>query len=111
MKRKKVKHQAHGKTEKFVPSTLAEVWGDTASIKYSTTDPEKYEKEIKDYNKSDLQTHASKVGVIPIDSREMLTRKLMNEFKRHVASYNRPPQPKQLTKVNKEALKILSEGR
>jgi len=63
-------------------------------------------------SKSDLQAHASTVGIIPIDNREMLSQRLMREFKKYVASYNAPIEKKRGgIKLSKEAKSILAEGR
>ena len=75
-------------------------------------DEEVYTKRVDDMNLSDLQAHASTVGIIPIDNRAMLRDRLLREFRKHVASYQKPIQevdgPKTLSA---KAMKILSEGR
>lgn len=104
--------QAHGKQEKFVPTTLDQVWGDTGISKYKTLDEAAYAAELAEMNKSDLISHACKVGVVPADDRERLIKKLLTQFKQHVSQYRvaslKPEAPKE---VSKEVLKILAEGR
>ena len=104
--------QTHGKEEKGTrPTTLDQVWGDTGISKYGTMDESSYAEEISSMSKSDLQAHASTVGIIPIDNREMLSQRLMREFKKHVASYNVPVEKKRGITLSKEAKAILAEGR
>ena len=75
-------------------------------------DEEGYRDSLKEMNKSDLQTHATKVGVVPIDNREMLTNRLIREFKRFTSNYSVPAKAAiKEKKISKEAKKILSEGR
>jgi hypothetical protein len=108
--------QAHGKEEKTQPMTLDQIWGDTGMWKYNTMDIEEYQVELRDLNKTDLQAHATKIGLIPVDSKEMLTKRLIREFKRHVSSYNvsnKTPNATRndLTGVSDKVRNILSEGR
>ena len=104
--------QAHGKEEKFQPTTLDQIWGDDGTGTYGTLNENMYANEIDEMNMSDLQTHASTVGIIPIDNRQMLRERLLREFRKHVASYKKPiHEPTPITKVDPEVIKILSEGR
>ena len=71
-----------------------------------------YERQIDEMNMSDMQTHASRVGIIPIDNRSTLRDRLLREFRKHVANYRKPihhPTPPE--EVDAQTLKILSEGR
>lgn len=112
--KKKVKEmtQTHAKEEKFQPSTLDQVWGDTGNTKYGTMDEEKYLNKLQEMNKSDLQAHANRVGMIPIADRGVLTKKLVSEFKKYVSGFRKPdttinPPPA----ISKEAARVLSEGK
>lgn len=104
--------QTHGKTEEFRPTTLDQIWGDTGTWKYKTMDESEYRGMLENMPRSDLSSHASKIGLIPIDDRNMLIGRLVSEFKKHVVAYRSPmvdggnQQP-----VSKEAEKILKEGR
>ena len=112
-KRKKIENmnQLHGKVENFEPSTLDQIWGDTGLSKYNTLNEESYKTYLSELNKTDLQAHASQVGIIPIDNLEMLTKRLVKEFLKHVSIYKAPAkQPKPIT-LSKEAKRILEEGR
>lgn len=103
-------YQAHGKVETTKPSTLDQVWGDDGSGKYTTAEVGEYREQLSEMSRADIQTHATKLGVVPVENRDMLVKRLVKEFERHVASYNRPASPAP-TKVSNEALRILSEGR
>ena len=104
--------QTHGKEEKRTrPTTLDQIWGDTGLSKYGTMDEKAYAEEISSMSKSDLQAHASTVGIIPVDNREMLSQRLLREFRKHVASYNTPMEKKRSVTLSGAAKAILSEGR
>ena len=113
-KKKSIKNlsQTHGKEEKFEPTTLSQIWGDDGLDSYGTMEEEKYESRIDDMNMSDLQAHASTVGIIPIDNRATLRERLVREFRKHVAAYRKPAHLSVAPPtVSKEVMKILSEGR
>ena len=104
--------QTHGKDEKYEATTLDQIWGDTGSTKYGTTDVNEYVRKLDSMNTSDLQTHAHKIGLIPVDDRVTITRKLVYEFKRYVSGYTKPDQiSKPNAPVSKSVIKILDEGR
>jgi len=106
-------NQVHGKDEtQYRPTSLDQVWGDEGFGKYKTMDLEKYESHLQALNRTDLQKHAAEIGVVPIDNRDMLKKRLVGEFKKHVASY-RMPNVKDTTdkKPSDEVIKILREGR
>lgn len=102
-------HQTHGKVEN--PVTLNQVWGDSGVDKYGTLDIEQYDKYLNDLNKSDLQSHAVKIGLVPIDDRSTLISRLKREFNKHVSNYKVKKIENNKTKVSKKAKDILSEGR
>lgn len=113
-KTKKVKElsQAHGKVEQFEPSTLDQVWGSDGTETYATMNEVKYTEQLNGMAKVDMQAHATKVGLIPIDNMEVLKTRLMKQFRSHVNLYRRPktttaPGPK----LTKEIRSILSEGK
>ena len=113
-KRKNIKNlsQAHGKEEKFEPTTLDQIWGDDGFDMYGTMKEEEYENQIDDMNMSDLQTHASRVGIIPVDNRITLRERRVREFRKPVTAYRKPTLPPNTPKpLDSEAMKILSEGR
>ena len=116
-KRKKKKlgdiKQVHGKVEtKFVPTTLDQIWGDDGTSLYGTVDLETYQSRIFDMNMSDLHAHASKVGIIPVDNRNMLTDRLLREFTQHVSAYRKPiTAENENINIPDKVKKILAEGR
>ena len=106
--------QTHGKAEDFEPSTLDQVWGDTGETKYGHLDEGRYGEELAAMTKSDIFSHASKVGIIPIDNREQLEKRLLKEFNRYVLAYKRPhhqDDPIRMDNISPEARKILEEGK
>lgn len=105
-------HQAHGKAENFQPTTLDQIWGDTGTSKYGTMDKVVYEQQLQEMNKADLQAHATKVGLVPVDDRNRLIKRLLHEFTLHVDAYRHPSAPaKAPVVVSSEVAKILAEGR
>ena len=103
-------YQAHGKVEKTRPSTLDQVWGDDGTGKYTAGTVEEYRDQLSEMSRADIQTHATKLSVVPVENRDMLVKRLVKEYEKHVASYNRPDSPAP-TKVSSKAMRILSEGR
>jgi len=106
-------HQTHGKIEDTNNSvrTLDQIFGDDGTSRYGTLILEEYIDYLNDLNKSDLQSHASKIGLVPIDNRETLISRLKKEFVKHVAVYNVKPVQDKKIKNAKTAKDILSEGR
>ena len=107
-------NQTHGKdemSEKMSPSSLNQLWGDTGLSKYKPLDEGEYTSYLKSLNKTDLHRHAAEMGIIPIENKENLYKRLLGEFTKHTASY-RMPQVKTPSKpLSRKAKDILSEGR
>ena len=104
--------QTHAKVEKFEPTTLDQIWGDDGSSMYGTLKEDNYQERLDEMNMSDLQSHASRVGIIPIDNRGMLKERLIREFRKHVSAYQKPIVTQDDSEtVDKDVMKILSEGR
>jgi hypothetical protein len=101
--------QTHGQVES--PRTLDQVWGDSGQSKYGTLVLAEYQKYLKELTKSDLQAHAIKVGLIPVDNRETLVKRLEREFNKHISLYQSAPKTKNNIKLSKSARDILAEGR
>jgi len=102
-------NQTHGQIDG--PRTLDQVWGDSGQSKYGTLILAEYQKYLKECTKSDLQAHAIKIGLIPVDNRETLVKRLEKEFNKHVSLYQAIPKTKNGIKLSKEAKDILAEGR
>jgi len=111
MPRKKKIEQITGKEETLVPTTLEQILGRTGSSKYGTLDDQEYKSGLEVMNKADLQTHASEVGLVPIEDRNRLIKSLVNEFLAHAAKFQRTPQKKVNKKPTAIMEKILSRGR
>mgnify|MGYP000886499550 CR=1 FL=1 len=104
--------QAHGKVEEYEPSTLEQIWGSDGMDTYNTLDKEEYENQLNGMAKVDMQAHATKVGLIPIDNMDILKQRLIKQFKSHVATYRRPKQTKSSDpRLSKEVKNILGEGK
>jgi hypothetical protein len=103
-------NQTHGKVENR-KVTLNQIWGDDGRSKYGTLDPVEYDSYLKGLVKSDLQAHAIKIGLIPIDNRETLVKRLKQEFVKHVSQFNVRPNINNAKSISKQAKDILSEGR
>ena len=108
--------QTHAMVEKetFVPTTLDQIWGDTGEHgKYKTLDPEKYSNWLDEQDKASLQTHATSVGLLPVEHVGELKKRLVREFHVHRAKYTKPDG--NLNKLpgtlDKEVKDILSEGK
>ena len=102
-------HQTHGKVEN--PVTLDQIWGDSGINKYGTTSIEEYNEYLSGLNRSDLQTHAVKVGLVPIDDRKTLLSRLKREFNKYVSTFKVKSLDKKETKLSKKSQDALSEGR
>ena len=103
--------QTHGKLENTQYKTLDQIWGDDGSTKYKTSNLEDYLLYLKDLNKSDLQDHAKKIGLIPIDNRETLTKRLESEFRKYMSMFKLPKNSENLVNLDKKSKDILSEGK
>ena len=107
-------NQTHGKdemAEKMAPSSLNQVWGDTGISKYKTLDQDEYQTYLRSLNKTDLHRHAAEMGIIPIENKENLYKRLLGEFTKHTASYRMPQVKSPMKPLSKKAKDILSEGR
>tara|TARA_R100000742_G_C4274266_1_gene94176 strand:+ start:127 stop:519 length:393 start_codon:yes stop_codon:yes gene_type:complete len=107
--------QTHAMEEKdsFEKTSLDQIWGDTGFSKYGTLDEEKYSADIKTLNKTDLHAHAVKMGILPVDNRQLLTSRLIREFKKYVLGYRKPSskQKSKTTEPSDKVKSILAEGR
>jgi len=110
---KKLKQVNGRQEETFEPTTLDQIWGDRGNGVYETSNENDYFKTLKAFNKTDLQSHASELGIMPIDNRERLENILLNRFRKHLAQFTKPsiPKVKDSKLPNEKILKILSEGR
>lgn len=103
--------QTHGQLEEYQYKSLDQILGDDGTSKYKTLDLEKYKEYLNDLNKSDLQSHATKVGLLPVDNRELLCKRLIKEFTKYTSSYKLPKLQRSEIKLDKQARDVLSEGK
>jgi len=112
--------QTHGKVDQeepeYQPTTLDQIWGDDGTSKYGTLSEETYSSELDEMGLTDLHAHAATVGIIPIDNRDMLEKRLVREFNKHVNQYRKPSEVRPLNnedtkKIPKKVWDILNEGR
>jgi hypothetical protein len=103
--------QTHGKIEDIQYKTLDQIWGDNVNSKYQSSNEKEYIIFLNDMNKTDLQAHANKIGLVPIDNRETLTKRLVAEFKKHASLFNIPKSKDNTVNLNKKAKDTLSEGK
>lgn len=104
--------QTHGHVETNSPTTLDQIWGDDGTSRYGGRDEETYIYELEGMNRTDLQMHAHKIGLIPVDNRAQLMKRLIREYKKHHNQYAEPPQIDRAgTDIPDDILKILREGR
>ena len=112
-KKKIIQTHAMEEKQEYEKTTLDQIWGDQGNSKYGTLDEAAYTSQIKAMNKSDLHSHAIKLGILPVENRELLTNRLLREFKKHVLSFTKPKQTKakKPKEVSDEAKSILAQGR
>jgi hypothetical protein len=108
--------QIDGKAEERAPQnkfgSLDQILGETIS-KYKATTTDEYRSQIAEMNQTDLQSHALKIGLIPIEDRKVLVGRLVQEFERWRSTM--VPQgtitnDKKLEDMNERIRKILREG-
>lgn len=106
-------NQTHAKVEERQYQTLDQILGDSGADKYGTFDEDEYWSQLNAMSKSDLQNHALKMSLIPVDNMKMLRERLMNEFRRHNNSYLKVSGTKKVldTNVPDAVKRILAEGR
>ena len=90
---------------------LEQVWSQQDTSKYGTLDVLKYTEQLDDMTRSDLEAHARQMNVGIVENTLRLKAKLLDEFNSYVALSHKPVNPLKPTPTNKEAMKILSEGR
>ena len=56
---------------------------------YNTVDENEYLEQLNGMAKVDMQAHATKVGLIPIDNMDILKQRLVKQFKSHVNTYRK----------------------
>lgn len=101
--------ETHGNLDSTRPTSLEQVWGEVSTDIYTTNSLDKYLEKINEMNLPELQGHATRVGIVPIASRERLLKALERQFQLHWAKYERVSVIKN-KKLSSAAKKILAEG-
>lgn len=101
------------KEELSKPRTLNEVWGDDGISEYKTMDESVYSQQLTDMDTVDLQREAVKRGLLPSRGRDIITARLLVQFRKHVNSYGSVASPQTIhpNKITPEVRRILNEGR
>jgi len=103
------KAQDHGSQ---MMGSLDKIMGESISV-YSATSSEDYISQLAEMNQTDLQSHAYKVGLVPIEDRKVLVERLVKEYRiwasRHAAVQVQANQPNS-GNISDEVRKILREG-
>ena len=89
--------------------SLEQIWGFSMS-KYKTHKEKEYAHMLESMNKVDLQKECIKHDLMPKDSRELMTNRLMTEFKKYIATLNTRDIKPHVLKVSDKARDILSKG-
>jgi hypothetical protein len=105
--------ECHGKVETTQPTRLEQIWGGFNEMaRYGTTDEGVYSAEVTEMNRSDLEAHARKVGVVIVEDSARLRDKLISEFRNYITYLNKPATVAKKPEAPSEAVrKILAEGR
>lgn len=110
--------ETHGKVEepKTQPTMLEQIWGYNELAKYGTMSEAEYTSQINQMNRSDLEAHARRHGVVVVEYTPRLREKLIGAFRTFVSSV-RPSTSETAAasgkelKVSEEVKRILAEGR
>ena len=114
MSKKKKIIETHGKVEneKFQPTLLEQVWGQTDMSRYGTLSETEYNQKLENMTRADLEAHARQMGVVIVEHSPRLKDKLLAEFRTYVSLIRKPVEAaKGPTKLNDAALRVLAEGR
>jgi hypothetical protein len=101
-----------GNVPESLYGSLDQILGENISV-YKAGTVDEYRAQIAEMNQTDLQTHALKIGLIPIEDRRILVGRLVQEFER----WHSKMQPqgnvrgaKKIEDIDEKARKILREG-
>jgi len=103
---------ANPETPQNAYGSLDQILGENVSV-YKATTSEEYRQQIAEMNQTDLQAHALKVGLIPIEDRKVLVARLAQEFDRwqvRMMPQGSIANAKKLEDLDEKVRKILREG-
>jgi hypothetical protein len=95
-----------------IAGSLDSIMGECLSL-YSVRNIEDYKNQISEMNQTDLQTHAYKIGLVPIEDRRVLISRLCTEFERwntRMSPHDVGGLTKTINDIDNRAQKILREG-
>jgi hypothetical protein len=104
--------KAQGSAPEHLYGSLDQILGENISV-YKTSNIDEYRSQIADMNQTDLQTHALKIGLIPIEDRRILVGRLVQEFERwhsRMMPQGNIKGSKNINDIDEKARKILREG-
>ena len=91
-------------------TTFDQVWGKNFS-KFKPSDPEEYAVSLAKLTRFDLQQECTKVGLVPHDSREIMTQRLVKECRRaYDANTASSVRPKQVVIKSEAAQRVLNKA-
>ena len=105
--------ETHGKIE-GAPTTLEQVWGYNEMAKYGTLNEDVYKGQVDEMSRTDLESHARRLGVVIVESTARLRDILVTEFRRYKSLSRKPvSETKVASSVAPSDIvkKILAEGR
>jgi len=104
--------KAQGGAPEHLYGSLDQILGETISV-YRTSNVTEYQQQIAEMNQTDLQAHALKVGLIPIEDRKVLVGRLVQEFERwqsRMMPQGNVKGTKKIEDIDEKVRKILREG-
>jgi len=104
--------KASGGQPEHLYGSLDQILGETISV-YKVSTVDEYTQQIAEMNQTDLQAHALRVGLIPIEDRKILVGRLVQEFERwqsRMLPQGNVKGVQKLEDINERARKILREG-
>lgn len=90
------------------PRTLNEVWGYDPIKEYGTLDLEAYKAMLAKLNLADLQDHAIQKGILPADSRERTTKRLLSAFDEYRSKHIKV-EAKQVNELSEKRRRAIEE--
>lgn len=99
-------------TPNSIYGSLDQILGENISV-YKARDVVEYRQQIADMNQTDLQSHALKIGLIPVEDRKVLVARLVQEFERwqvRMLPQGSVAGGATLADMNENVRKILREG-
>ena len=103
---------AQPESPRNIYGSLDQILGENVSV-YKAKDAEEYRQQITDMNQTDLQSHALKIGLIPVEDRKVLVGRLVQEFERwqvRMMPQGSTANSQKIEDLDEKVRKILREG-